>query len=247
MSALSIPPSQKTNSSIGLESIHNYANVVNPITFVNTDQYSVVAIYTETEASEAEQNLGECAEMQIHTDFYEEEIVAVGVAGTSGLRPEETCETVEVAKALDTLTKAFALKKDTISQDGLREKTKDDFGSESARDQEETREIQGISDLKENVTEEVSADPKSEHLEINLCSRFKDHLESLFVDEETAVYTHEDPFLETQQALSSDSLQAPSPMQSSGPFRLQDSSKVSESSHDLPVMYEKQISMCKNV
>lgn len=247
MSALSIPPSQKTNSSIGLETIHNYANVLNPIAFVNSDQYSVVAIYTETEASEAEQDLGECAEMQIQTDFYEEEIVAVSVAGASGFRPEETCETVDVAKALDTLTKAFAIKKENISQEALREKTEDEFGSESAPDKEETREIHKISDLTENVTEEVIVDPQPEDLEMNPRSRFQDNLESLSVDEAIAVYTHEDPVLERQQALSSDSLQAPSPTQSSGSFRLQDPSKVSESPCELPVMYERQMSMCKNV
>lgn len=233
MSALSIPPSQKANSSIGLESIHNYANVVNPIALVNTDQYSVVAIYTETEASEAEQDLRECAEMQIQTDFYEEEIVAVSVAGASSLKPEETSETVDVAKALDTLTKAFALKKENISQEAQRENSKDELGS-SAPGKEETR------DLRENVTEEEIVDPQPEDLEMN-------NLETLSVHEEMAVYTHEDPVLETQQALSSDSLQPPSPTQCSDPFRLQDPGKISESSCELPVMYEQQISMCKNV
>lgn len=220
---------------------------MNPIAFVNTDQYSVVAIYTETEASEVEQDLGDCAEMQIQTDFYEEEIVAVSVAGASGLRPEENCETVDVAKALDTLTKAFALKKENISQDALREKTKDELGSESSPDKEETCEIHEISDLRENVSEDAIVDPQPEDLEMNPRSRFQDNLESLSVDEEMAVYTHEDPVLETQQALSSDSLQAPSLTQSSGPFRLQDPSKGSESSCELPVMYEQQISMCKKV
>lgn len=249
MSALSIPPSQKANksNSIGLESIHNYANVVNPIAFVNTDQYSVVAIYTETEASEAEQDLRECAEMQIQTDFYEEEIVAVSVAGAGSLRPEETSETVDVAKALDTLTKAFALKKDNISQEAQREKSKDELGSGSASGKEETCDLHGIPDLKENVTEEEIVDPQPEDLEMNSCSRFKDNLETLSVHETVAVYTHDDPVLETQQALSLDSLQAPSPTQSSDPFRLQDLGKISESSCELPVMYEQQISMCKNV
>lgn len=240
MSALSIPPSQKANSSIGLESIHNYANVVNPIAFVNADQYSVVAIYTETEASESEQDLRECAEMQIQTDFYEEEIVAVSVAGASSLRPEEASDTVDVAKALDTLTKAFALKKENISP------SKDELGSGSAPGKEETRDLHGISDLRENVTEEEIVDPQPEDSEMNPGSRFKVNIETLPVHEEMAVYTHEDPVLETQHVLSSDSLQPPSPMQSSDPFRLQDLGKISESSCELPVMYEQQIAMCKN-
>lgn len=241
MSALSIPPSQKPNSSIGLDSIHNYANVVNPIAFVNTEQYSVVAIYTETEASEAEQDLRECAEMQIQTDFYEEEIVAVGVTGASSLRPEETSETVDVAKALNTLTKAFALKKENISQEAQREKSKDEPGSGSAPRKEETREIHRISDLRENVTEDGIVDPQPGDLEMNLCSRFKDNLESLSVHEEMAVYTHEDPVLETQQEPSADSLQPLSPTQSSDSFRLQDQGKITESSCELPVMYEQQL------
>lgn len=247
MSALSIPPSQKANSSIGLESIHNYANVVNPIAIVNTDQYSVVAIYTETEASESEQDLRECAEMQIQTDFYEEEIVAVSVAGTSSLRPEETSETVDVAKALDTLTKAFALKKDNISQVAQGEKSKEELGPGSAPGKDETCDLHGMSDLRENVTEEEMVDPQPEELEMNSCFRFKDNLETLSVHEEMAVYAHEDPVLETQQARSLYSLQPPSPTQSSDPFRLQDQGKISESSCELPVMYEQQIAMCKDV
>lgn len=252
MSALSIPPSQKANGSIGLESIHNYANVVNPIAFVNTDQYSVVAIYTETEASEAEQDLRECAEMQIQTDFYEEEIVAVSVTGASSLRPEETSETVDVAKALNTLTKAFALKKENISQEAQREKSKDDLGSGSSPGKEEKLEIHGISDLRGNVTEEEVVteeglvDPQPEDLEMNPPSRFKDNFKSLSVNEEMAVYTHEDPVVETQQALSSDSLQPPSPTLSSDSLRLQDPGTISESSCELPVMYEHQIIFCKS-
>lgn len=239
MSALSIPPSQKANNSIGLESIHNYANVVNPITFVNTDQYSVVAIYTETEASEADQELRECAEMQIQTDFYEEEIVTVSVAGAaaSGLRPEETCEPVDVAKALDTLTKAFALKKENISQEGLREKSKEELGSGSAPGEEQTHDIHGISDQTDNMTEEEIVDPQPD-VEMNACARLKDNLDSLSVHEEMAVYTHGDPVFETQQTLCSDSLQPPSPTQSSASFSLQELGKVSESSSKLPVMYE---------
>ncbi|KAF3859264.1 hypothetical protein F7725_021663 [Dissostichus mawsoni] len=47
MSALSIPPSQKTNISAGLESIHNYANMLHPITLIGLDGYSFVAVYTK--------------------------------------------------------------------------------------------------------------------------------------------------------------------------------------------------------
>ncbi|XP_047430694.1 zinc finger protein 135-like isoform X2 [Mugil cephalus] len=130
MSALSIPPSQKTSVSVGLESIHNYANVLNPITFVGADQYSIVTVYTEVEASEVEQEIVVSPEVQVHTDFYEEEIVAVSADNTNGeeaanFRAEETSEAADVAKALETLTKTFALRKETLGQDLLAAKGND--------------------------------------------------------------------------------------------------------------------------
>ncbi|XP_053169766.1 uncharacterized protein LOC128353103 [Scomber japonicus] len=124
MSALSIPPSQKTSISFGRESIHNYANVLSPVTVVRADQYSVVAVYTELEVgvSEVGEEVTESAEMHVHTDCYEEEIVTVSadVSGgeeSTGLRAEETSETVDVAKALETLTKTFALRKESLGPD----------------------------------------------------------------------------------------------------------------------------------
>ncbi|XP_030006511.1 zinc finger protein with KRAB and SCAN domains 7 [Sphaeramia orbicularis] len=131
MSALSIPPSQKPNVSAGLQSIHNYANILNPVTFIGGDQYSVVAVYTEVEvgASEADEEITESAEVQVQTDFYEEEIVAVGADNTAGVesnnfKTDEISETVDVAKALETLTKTFALRKENLGQDVPTEKTK---------------------------------------------------------------------------------------------------------------------------
>lgn len=128
MSALSVPPSQKTNLSVGLESIHNYANV--PVTLVGGDQYSVVTVYTEVEVGvlEVDEEVMEVSEVQ--TDFYEEEIVAMSADHGGGeeltsLKAEETSETVDVAKALETLTKTFALKKDSLDQDVQTEKITD--------------------------------------------------------------------------------------------------------------------------
>lgn len=222
LSALSIPPSQKANNSIGLESIHNYANVLNPVAFVNTDQYSVVAIYTETEASEVGQDLSDSAEVQIQTDFYEEEIVAVSVAGAgaTSLRAEESCETVDVAKALDTLTKAFALKKESISQEGLTEKSKDELRSENSPHKEQTLDGNETSDQRENIAEEAMEDSQAGDVEIN--SRLKDNPGSLSVHKEMTVHTHEDHAFETQQTLSSDSVSQPTHLRSKSSPSLQE-------------------------
>lgn len=242
LSALSIPPSQKANNSIGLESIHNYANVLNPVTFVNADQYSVVAIYTETEASEVDQDLSDSAEVQIQTDFYEEEIVAVSVAGpgATSLRAEESCETVDVAKALDTLTKAFALKKESISHEGLTEKSKDELRSENSPDKEQTLDGDETSDRRENINEEAMEDSQAGDVEINSCTRLKDNPDSLSVHEEMTVYTHEDHAFETQQTLSSDSVSQPTYLRSESSPSLQEPCEIRRSPSVIsegPIMY----------
>lgn len=195
MSALSIPPSQKTNISVGLDSVHNYANVLNPITFVGTDQYSVVAVYTEMESSEVGQDTIESAEVQIQTDFYEEEIVAVSADNAVGeeattLRPEETCETVDVAKALETLTKAFALRKESIGHDGSTGKSNSEPGSGNVPALEKSCEGHEASDQTDKKREnigEVTADSQPGNMEgtINSCTSLKDQHESIPAHEET--------------------------------------------------------------
>ncbi|XP_020503357.2 zinc finger protein 17 isoform X1 [Labrus bergylta] len=170
MSALSIPPSQKTNISVGLESIHNYANVLNPVTFVSTDQYSVVAVYTEVEvgASEVDEETVEATEVQVQTDFYEEEIMAMSAENASeeanGSRAEETSDTADVAKALETLAKTFALRKESLGQEvqsgkedsslndeprlgAATEEAKEDFPSEDTGSN-----VNSLADLKDNHT-----------------------------------------------------------------------------------------------
>lgn len=132
MSALSIPPSQKTSISVRLESVHNYANILNPIAVVGAEQYSVVAVYTETGESRLDSDMMETAEVQLQTDFYEEEIVVAGEDGrvdVAGFRSEEPGEAVGVAKALETLTKAFALRKESIGQEAQTGKMNDGPGS----------------------------------------------------------------------------------------------------------------------
>ncbi|XP_026183227.1 zinc finger protein 888 [Mastacembelus armatus] len=214
MSALSIPPSQKTNISVGLESIHNYAN---PVTFVGVDQYSVVAVYTEVEvgASEADEVV-ESAEVQVQTDFYEEEIVAVSTDNTSSeeansLRVEETSETVGVAKALETLTKTFALRKESLGQDVLTGKNNDsslndEVGSGNATD--EGKIIEGHktsvqSGDKREIIEEVKEDFQPGGLESDInssCTHLKDNYKSLSVPEEMTDVSSEVSVYETQQS-----------------------------------------------
>ncbi|CAN9508423.1 unnamed protein product [Ophioblennius macclurei] len=115
MSALSIPPSHKTNASLTPQSIHNYANILNPVSLPGAEQYSVVTIYTEVEvrASQEEEEEMESAEVQVQTDFYEEEIEAV-IEAADARSEESGGEAAGVAKALETLTKTFALRKESL-------------------------------------------------------------------------------------------------------------------------------------
>uniref|UniRef100_A0A3B5MAH6 C2H2-type domain-containing protein n=1 Tax=Xiphophorus couchianus TaxID=32473 RepID=A0A3B5MAH6_9TELE len=115
MSALSVPPSQKSNLSIGQDSVDNYANTLTRITLAEAGQCSVVAFYTEVEVRASDLD-AESAEIQVQTECYEEEIVALS-AGVSGGGEEETGEAAGVAKALETLTKTFALRKESLGSE----------------------------------------------------------------------------------------------------------------------------------
>uniref|UniRef100_A0A1A7Z491 C2H2-type domain-containing protein n=1 Tax=Iconisemion striatum TaxID=60296 RepID=A0A1A7Z491_9TELE len=119
MSAISIPPSQKTNVAIEQESIHNYANALTPVTLGGAGHYSVVAYCTELDVRAPEVDE---AEVQVQTDHYEEEILAISVENTGGEEADgskaaEMSETAGVAKALETLTKTFSLRKESLGQD----------------------------------------------------------------------------------------------------------------------------------
>ncbi|XP_045927989.1 zinc finger protein 252 [Micropterus dolomieu] len=218
MSALSIPPSQKTNLSVGLESIHSYANILNPVTFVGTDQYSVVAVYTEVEVGEPEvgEEIIESGEVQVQTDFYEEEIVAVSADNTgdeeaTSLRAEETSEAVDVAKALETLTKTFALRKESLGQDIVTGKSNDsslhdDLASENAPDEENAHDGRDTRDQteenRENVVEEVKEDFQTGDIDSNMssCTDLKDNNKSFYVHEEMTDVSSEAVISETQQS-----------------------------------------------
>ncbi|XP_040885646.1 zinc finger protein 184-like [Toxotes jaculatrix] len=228
MSALSIPPSQKTNLSVGLESIHNYANVLNPVTFVGADQYSVVAFYTEVEvgASNVDEVMIESAQVQVQTDFYEEEIVAVSAENVGGeesvgLRAEETAETVDVAKALETLTKTFALRKESLSQDVLTGKSNDsslndEFTSGKATDEGKTNETSDQSDDKKETIEEVKDDFQPVGTESSIsssCTELKDDYKSFSGREEMTDVSCETPVSETLQSACSANIRRSSRLQ----------------------------------
>nr|XP_057933580.1 zinc finger and SCAN domain-containing protein 2 isoform X2 [Doryrhamphus excisus] len=103
MSALSIPPSHKANLSVAPELVHNYASILDP------EQYSVVTVYTEVEVGASE---AAAVAADVQTCFYEEEVT-----------PQET---VEVARALETLTKTFAVRKESLENDDAASEDQED-------------------------------------------------------------------------------------------------------------------------
>ncbi|KAM8739769.1 uncharacterized protein AB9X84_019856 [Acanthopagrus schlegelii] len=249
MSALSIPPSQKTNISVGLESIHNYANVVNPVTFVGADQYSIVAVYTEmeVEASEVEEEVIESAEVQVQTDFYEEEIVTasadnVGGEEATSLRTEETSETVDVAKALETLTKTFALRKESLGHDVLTGKSNDsslndELGPGNAPDGERTHEEHDTSnqtdEKRENTVAEAEEDFQPAEDGATSGADLKDDREPFSVAEELAEVSGDDPVSETQQSPCSANVRRSSRLQMKTPPSWQEAFKIKRSRSDV--------------
>ncbi|KAG7225683.1 hypothetical protein INR49_012269 [Caranx melampygus] len=245
MSALSIPPSQKTNISVGLEAIHNYANVLNPVTFVGADQYSVVAVYTEVEVgvSDVNEEVIESAEVQVHTDFYEEEIVAVSADNasseeTGSLRAEETSETVDVAKALETLTKTFALRKESLGQDVPTGKShdsslNDECASGNDNDEGKTNEPLETSDqtvdggeTTEEVTDKAAGTQNSNS---SLCAEQRDDQEPLSGHEEMTDVSSAAPVPETQQSACTANTRRSSRLQMKTPHNWQEIHKFKRS------------------
>ncbi|XP_053719333.1 zinc finger protein 271 [Synchiropus splendidus] len=103
MSALSIPPSHKPHASIGLDSVQSYSGVIYPVAMVEGEQFDIVTVYTEVEvgASGAEE-----AGTPPAAETYEE-------AATEETTRAES-EAVDVSRAVETLSKAFALTKETF-------------------------------------------------------------------------------------------------------------------------------------
>lgn len=120
MSALSIPPSQRPNLSVGLQSIHNYANIVNTVT-VGAEQYSIVTVYADVGVSGIEGEISGSAAVQVQTDFYEEEIMTVGDTTdmkSINLKNEEISETGDIETTVHR-TKSFTSSKQTKDIDVL--------------------------------------------------------------------------------------------------------------------------------
>lgn len=185
MSALSIPPSHKTSIPVRLESIHNYANILNPVAVVGAEQYSVLAVYADAAESGLDPDVMETTEVQLQTDFYEEEIVAASEDGRvefTGFRTEEPNETAGVAKALETLSKAFALRKESIDQETLSEKINDGSGNGPDQELEAGRPV-----------DEKTANIAEQEMEESQGARMTD----------SGVTLEEETVPETQQSLSS--------------------------------------------
>ncbi|KAM8908383.1 uncharacterized protein AB9W97_005773 isoform 2-T2 [Spinachia spinachia] len=253
MSALSIPPSQKTNISIGLDSIHNYANVLDPVSFVASDQYSVVAVYTEVAASEVDEGMIGPADAQVQTGFYEEEIVAVaadsaGAEETPGPRAEES-ETVDVAKALETLTKTFALRKESLGQ----EKGNDSFlngdlglghgGHERGDRTDEKRENAQLGNEGRQTAGTESA--------LNACADLNDDRGSLSVHEEASDVPGEVPDAETERSPRSADVRRCTRLQTrTSPSRRETcevQSSAAESADECPKMSHADVSVAPSV
>lgn len=224
MSALSIPPSHKTSISVRLESIHNYANILNPVAVVGAEQYSVVAVYAETEEPSLDPGVMETAEVQLQTDFYEEEIVAASEDGRvefTGFRTDEPGETVGVAKALETLTKAFALRKESIDQEALSGKINDGSGNRLDQELETGRRVD---EKTENIVEPEVEESRGADME-----RLSDPGATL-EENHVSFALHEETVPETRQSLGSGNAQRPSCLQTKSlPSRPEPSTKNSSS------------------
>ncbi|KAK2883001.1 uncharacterized protein si:zfos-932h1.3 [Channa argus] len=263
MSALSIPPSQKTNTSVGLDSVHSYANILNPVTFVGADQYSVVAIYTEVEvgASEVDEEMMESTEVQVQTDFYEEEIVAVSTESTGSeealnLSAEGPSEAVGVAKALETLTKTFALRKESLDQDALTGKTNesslsDEFSLGNAVVEKESAEVHETTDkshdTSEHSFEEVKDNFQNGGIESNITSS---NYKSFPANNEMTDGPSEVSFSETQQCFDSANIRRSSRLQMRTSPRWQDMFSFKRSSKEIteePQMNKADVSVSPNV
>lgn len=235
MSALSIPPSHKTSISVRLESIHNYANILNPVTVVGAEHYSVLAVYTEAEESGLDPDMMETTEVQLQTDFYEEEIVAASEDGRvefTGFRTEEPSETVGVAQALETLSKAFALRKESIDQETLSEKINDGSGNGLDQEPETGRPVDKKT---ENIVEQEMKESQGARME-----RMTDSGVAL-EENHVSFALHEEPVPETQTSLGSVNARRSSRLQTKSLSSQQEPSANNNSSGEIiqdPRMYK---------
>uniref|UniRef100_A0A3Q2NZS4 Zinc finger protein 865 n=1 Tax=Fundulus heteroclitus TaxID=8078 RepID=A0A3Q2NZS4_FUNHE len=105
MSALSVPPSQKTSLSFAPQSVHDYADPLTRIALAEAGQCGVVAYYTEVEVRATDPD-AESSAIQVQTECYEEEIVALS-ADTSGGGGEEEAFSFGVEESDETTSIIF--------------------------------------------------------------------------------------------------------------------------------------------
>lgn len=148
MSALSIPPSQKANIARGSQSAHNPSNVPCP------EQYSVVTVYTEVEVQDTP--------AEARTDFWTDQVDVTSADEAAG-------ETLGVAKALETLTKTFALRKESLENDSAsnRQFAIQDVSGEANDDVQTDTEAKG-SFAEDDATIQAAQLPVCEHSSIPL-------------------------------------------------------------------------------
>lgn len=184
MSALSVPPSQKTNLSAGLDSIHNYTNLLARITLAEVGQCSVVAFYTEVgvRASDLDED---SSEIQVQAECYEEEIVALSADTVGGGgEEEETGDAAGVAKALETLSKTFAVRNESIGNEIHLGNSPNDFNEK--RDQSK------------RTREDDSEEPESVETHAESCNDPKANNEPVFHEEITDVFNEASALVEPE-------------------------------------------------
>ena len=225
MSALSIPPSQKVckAASLGLEAMHNYANLINPIAYMESDQYSMVTVYeveVELGATEVSEDLVETSE-EICIQTEDLSSAAVSDHDASGdkdveeerIDGEKLEEGVDIAMALETLTKTLAPKDETLQ--GQNAVELNDSNDKRVNEDEEAGAIENGSEhcaehIEHGVEEEreslvvhllpgnLDTNGGSESIEGEVVSVN----DSTSTDQEEPGLTQEEPVSETQQSAS---------------------------------------------
>ncbi|KAK0131896.1 Zinc finger protein 271 [Merluccius polli] len=224
MSALSIPPSQKVckAASVGLEAMHNYANLINPIAYMESDQYSMVTVYeveVELGATEVSEDLVETSE-EICIQTEDLSSAAVSDHDASGgedveerIDGEKLEEGVDIATALETLTKTFAPKDETLQGQNAVE-----LNDSNAKCVNEDEEAGAIENGSEHCAEQIEhgVEEERESLVVHLLPGNLDTNggsesiegevvsvnDSTSIDQEEPGLTQEEPVSETQQSAS---------------------------------------------
>ena len=191
--------------------MHSYANILNPITFVGADQYRVVTVYTDYTEVEVgseftEEVVESTEEVHVQAELCEAQMEAAEDDGDAGEEMEalgshvaEPGENVDVAKALETLTKTFTLKKEAMDLDASAEKVDDSNEAES----EEFAAIEGTAhEVSVQLDNDIDDVPQpGQTVEGATESKdFGDEEESVSVSQGPTGSSSEPPVTETQQS-----------------------------------------------